>query len=160
MIVLDPELEKTLRRNFRTPVEWESTVEVGDQPVLENVDLTRSLRDLFTPIAINSPLCIVLPPTNATQFDLKPHVIQLLLSFHSLEMENPYNHVKKLKDRCATFKFQNFLRCLFIWDCFVSFFTIEPRHGWTQSCPILLHLGKSCWASSTISFFQCPNQWV
>ncbi|XP_059458312.1 uncharacterized protein LOC132187905 [Corylus avellana] len=81
---------------------------MGDQPIPENVDLTRSLRDLFAPVATNSPLCIVLPPNNATHFDLKPHVIQLLPSFHSLEMENPYSHVRKFKDICATFKFQNF----------------------------------------------------
>jgi hypothetical protein len=72
------------------------------------VDYTRSLRDLFAPIATNSASCIVLPPTNATHFDLKPLVIQLLPSFHGLDHENPYNHVKKFKDICATFKFQNF----------------------------------------------------
>jgi hypothetical protein len=41
----------------------------------ENVDHTRSLRDLFASVATNSPSCIVLPLTNATHFDLKPHVI-------------------------------------------------------------------------------------
>ena len=73
-----------------------------------NVDFTTSLRDLFAPIATSSNSCIVLPPTNATYFDLKPHVIQLLPPFHGLDNENPYGHVKKFKDMCATFKFQNF----------------------------------------------------
>jgi len=75
---------------------------------VKNVDHNRSLRDLFAPITINSSSCIVLPPTNATHFDLKPHVIQLLPSFHDLELENPYSHVKKFKDIYATFNFQNF----------------------------------------------------
>jgi hypothetical protein len=44
--------------------------------------------------------------TNATHFDLKPHVIQLLPAFHGLDLENPYSHVKKFKYICATFKFQ------------------------------------------------------
>jgi hypothetical protein len=44
----------------------------------------------------------------ATHFDLKPHVIQLLSSFQVLDLKNPYSHVKKFKDVCATFKFQNF----------------------------------------------------
>jgi hypothetical protein len=44
----------------------------------------------------------------ATHFDLKPHVIQLLPSFHGVDNKNPYGHVKKFKDICATFKFQNF----------------------------------------------------
>jgi hypothetical protein len=72
------------------------------------VDYTRSLRDLFAPIATNSTSCIVLPPTNATHFSLKPDVIQLLPSFHGLDLENPYSRMKKFKDICATFKFLNF----------------------------------------------------
>jgi hypothetical protein len=94
-----------------------------EQPIFENknaraenreqarqwhMDFTTSLRELFAPIATSSHSCIVLPPTNATHFDLKPHVIQLLPSFHGLDHENPYGHVKKFKDICATFKFQNF----------------------------------------------------
>jgi hypothetical protein len=115
LISLDSEIEMTLRRRRRPPVVRES-VEMGDNVHAgenerhrgENVDHTRSHRDLFAPIATNSPSCIVLPPTNATHFDLKPHVIQLLPSFHGLDLENPYSHVKKFKDICATFKFQNF----------------------------------------------------
>jgi hypothetical protein len=72
------------------------------------VDFTTSLRELFAPIATSSHSCIVLPPTNATHYDLKPHVIQLLLSFYGLDCEKPYAHVKKLKNICATTKFQNF----------------------------------------------------
>ena len=74
-----------------------------------NVDFITSLRELFAPVATNSHSCIVLPPTNATHFDLKPHVIQLLLSLHGLDHESHYGHVKTFKDICATFKFQNFL---------------------------------------------------
>jgi len=112
---LDPEIERTLRRRRRPPVVREF-VEIGDNVHVgenerhrgENADHTRSLRDLFAPVATNSPSCIVLPPANATHFDLKPFVIQLLPSFHGLDLENPYSHVKKFKDICAMFKFQNF----------------------------------------------------
>jgi hypothetical protein len=121
LIPLDPDLEKTLRRNMREQIEMGDNVarntnqpENVEQPRGENeqarawnMDYTRSLRDLFTPIATNSHSCIVLPPTNATHFDLKLHVIQLLPSFHGLDLENPCSHVKKFKDICATFKFQN-----------------------------------------------------
>jgi hypothetical protein len=86
---------------------WGVTGE-NEQPRGENVDYTRSLSDLFALVATNSPSCIVLPPTNATHFDLKLHVIQLLPSFYGLDLENPHSHVKKFKDICATFKFQNF----------------------------------------------------
>jgi hypothetical protein len=72
------------------------------------VEFTTSLRELFTPVVTSSHSCIMLPLTNATHLDLKPHVIQLLPSFHGLDHESPYGHTKKFKDICATFKFQNF----------------------------------------------------
>jgi hypothetical protein len=46
-----------------------------------DVDFTTSLRELFAIVATSSHSCIVLPPTNATHFDLKPHVIQLFISW-------------------------------------------------------------------------------
>jgi hypothetical protein len=72
------------------------------------VDFTTSLQELFAPVATSSHLCIVLPPTNATHYDLKPHIIELLPSFYGLDHENPYAHVKKFKNIPATTKFQNF----------------------------------------------------
>jgi hypothetical protein len=71
-------------------------------------DFTTSLWELFAPVATSSHSCIVLPPTNATHFDLKPYVIQLLPLFYGLDHENPYAHVKKFRNMCATTKFQNF----------------------------------------------------
>jgi hypothetical protein len=107
---LDPEIERTLRRRFRNSVEMGDNMHANENERNrgENVDHTRTLMDLFAPVATNSPSCIVLPPTNATHFDLKPHVLQFLPAFHGLDLENPYSHVKKFKDICATFKFQNF----------------------------------------------------
>jgi hypothetical protein len=114
LIPLNPDLERTIRRIGRAPVERE-TVEMGEnlrnvnqpanieQPGFENpdvraeneeqvrawnVDFTTSLLDLFAHVATSFHSCIVLPPTNATHFDLKPHVIQLLPSFHGLDNEN------------------------------------------------------------------------
>jgi hypothetical protein len=133
LIPLDLDIDRTLRRTQRATIVSEIRKEMGDrqenipenveQPIFENenareengeqarawhVDFTTSLRELFTPVTTSSHSFIVLPPTNATHFDLKPHVIQLLPSFHGLDHENPYGHVKKFKDICATFKFQNF----------------------------------------------------
>ena len=72
------------------------------------MDFTTSLRELFTLVATSSHSCLVLPPTNATHFDLKPHIIQLLPSFYGLDHENPYGHVKKFRNICAITKFQSF----------------------------------------------------
>jgi hypothetical protein len=121
---LDPDLERNIRRTRR------AHIEVGDNQRNANVeqheeyqdaragnreqrraydvDFTMSLRELFAPVATRSHLCIMLPPTNATHYDLKPHVIQMLPSFYGLDHENPYSHVKKFKNICATTKFQNF----------------------------------------------------
>jgi len=61
---LDPEIEITLRNS----VEMGDNMKVGENERHreEIVDHTRSLRDLFAPVATNSLSRIVLPPTNAT----------------------------------------------------------------------------------------------
>jgi hypothetical protein len=96
---LDLEIEKNLRRRLRNSVEMGDNMHAGENERNwgENVDHTRTLRDLFAPVATNSPSCIVLPPTNSIRFDLKPHVIQLLHAFHALDLENPYSHVMSAK---------------------------------------------------------------
>ena len=119
LIPIDPDLDRTLRRIRIAPAVSEIRGEMGDQrenipenveqPIFENenarakngeqarawnMDFTTSLRELFTPVATSSHSCIMLPPTKATHFDLKLHVIQLLPSFHGLDNENPYGHVK------------------------------------------------------------------
>jgi hypothetical protein len=65
---LDPEIEITLRRRLRNSVEMGDNMKVGENERHreEIVDHTRSLRDLFAPVATNSLSRIVLPPTNAT----------------------------------------------------------------------------------------------
>jgi hypothetical protein len=119
---LDPDLERNIRKAHR------AYVEMGDNQRNANVeehedyqdaragnmehrraydvDFTTSLRELFAPIATSSHSSIVLPPTNATHYDLKTHVIQMLPSFYGLDHENSYSHVKKFKNNCATTKFQ------------------------------------------------------
>ena len=92
-----------------------------------DVDFTTSLKELFAPIATSSHSCIVLPPSNDTHFDLKPHVIQLLPSFHGLDHKKPYGHVKMFKDICATFNFQISQKSQFILD--FSLFSFKEEQG-------------------------------
>ena len=121
---LDSDLERNLRRSLRPFAEMGDNQRNANMEEQEDyldaraghmeqrgkydVDFTTSLRELFTPIATSAHSCIVLPPTNATHYDLKPHIIQMLPSFYGLDHENPYSNVKKLKNICATTKFQNF----------------------------------------------------
>jgi hypothetical protein len=121
LIPLDPDLERNIRRVHRAHIDMEDIPRNEEQEEFQDaragnreqrraydVDFTTSLRELFTPVVVNSHSCIVLPPTNATHYDLKPHVIQMLPSFYDLDHKNPYSHVKKFKNICATTKFQNF----------------------------------------------------
>jgi hypothetical protein len=121
---LDLDLERNLRRAHRAHVEMEDNprnanpkeheeyqdarVGLVEQRRAYDVNFTTSLRKLFAPVATSSHSCIVLLPTNATHFDLKPHIIQLLPSLYGLDHENPYAHMKKFRNTCATTKFHNF----------------------------------------------------
>ena len=68
----------------------------------------KSLRELFSPITINPPSCIVLPATSTKHFELKPQIIQLLPNYHGLNREDPYMHVNDFLEICATFRFTDF----------------------------------------------------
>jgi hypothetical protein len=61
----------------------------------------------MNPTRTSAPSCIVFPP-NASHFNFKPDIIQLLPSFHSLELENPYLHLRELEEVCNTY---NDLNC-------------------------------------------------
>jgi hypothetical protein len=119
---LDPYLERNIRRACRAHVEMEDNQRNANVEKHEDyqdtragnmehrraydVDFTTSLWELFTPVATSSHSCIVLSLTNATHYDLKPYVIQMLPSFYRLDHENPYFHAKKFKNIYATTKFQ------------------------------------------------------
>jgi hypothetical protein len=121
---LDPDLERNLRRAHRAHTEMEANLRNANEEEQEDyldaragngelrraydVDFTTSLQEVFAPVATGSHSCIVLPSTNAIHYDLKPYMIQMLLSFYGLDHENPYSHVKKFKNICATTKFQFF----------------------------------------------------
>jgi hypothetical protein len=166
---LDPDLERNIRRarracakmgdNQRNPRmeqhkehqrnEQEENEEFqdvragnGEHRRAYELDFTTSLQELFAPTAVSSHSCIVLPPTNATHYDLKPHVIQMLPSFYGLDHENPYSHFKKF--RSITTKFQNFSEESVNLRLFFSPFMTEPLSGWIPWHLALLRPGKNC----------------
>jgi hypothetical protein len=91
LTLLDPDLERNLRRSLRVHAKMgdnqrnanaeeheeyqDARAGNGEQRRAYNMDFTTSLPELFAPVATSSHSCIVLPPTNATHYDLKPHVI-------------------------------------------------------------------------------------
>jgi hypothetical protein len=67
----------------------------------------RTLRDHMNPTKTSSPSCIVFLP-DASHFNFKPDIIQLLPSFHGLDLENPYLHIREFGEVCNTY---NDLNC-------------------------------------------------
>ena len=56
----------------------------------------RTLRGHMNSTRISAPSCIVFP-SDASHFNFKPDIIQLLPSFHGLDLENPYLHLREFK---------------------------------------------------------------
>ena len=70
-----------------------------DQPV-------RTLQDYLHPARTATPSCIMFSP-NVRHVDFKTGMIQLLPTFHGLENENPYVHIREFEEVVATFHSQN-----------------------------------------------------
>jgi len=62
----------------------------------------RILRDHMNPTRISAPSCIVFPP-DASHFNFKPSIILLLPTFHGLDRENSYLHLRKFEEVCNTY---------------------------------------------------------
>ncbi|KAL6323356.1 hypothetical protein AAG906_029363 [Vitis piasezkii] len=58
-------------------------------------NLYRSMRDRMHPPRMSAPSCII-PPTE--QLIIRPHIVPLLPTFHGMESENPYAHIKEFED--------------------------------------------------------------
>ena len=66
----------------------------------DNFNAYRSMRDHMHPPRMSAPSCIV-PPTE--QLVIRPHIVPLLRTFHGMESENRYLHIKEFKEVCNTF---------------------------------------------------------
>ncbi|RVW84260.1 hypothetical protein CK203_045258 [Vitis vinifera] len=61
----------------------------------DNLNEFRSMRDRMHPPRMSAPSCIV-PPTE--QLVIRPYLVPLLPTFHEMESENPYAHIKEFED--------------------------------------------------------------
>jgi len=66
----------------------------------------RTLRDHMNPTRTSAPSCIVFPP-DASHFNFKLGIIQLLFIFHGLDLENPYLYLREFEDACNTYNDSN-----------------------------------------------------
>ena len=61
----------------------------------------RSMRDHIHPPRVSAPSCII-PP--AEDVAVRPYLVPLRPTFHGMENENPYAHIREFEEVCTTFK--------------------------------------------------------
>ena len=61
----------------------------------------RSMRDHIHPPRVSDPSCII-PPTEDVA--VRPYLVPLLPTFHGMENENPYTHIRDFEEVCMAFK--------------------------------------------------------
>ena len=73
----------------------------SQQGVERNPNAYRSMRNHIHSPRMSAPSYIV-PPTQ--QMVIRPHIVPLLPTFHGMESENPYSHIRELEEAYNTFK--------------------------------------------------------
>ena len=66
-----------------------------------NTTTYRSMRDHIHPPRVSAPSCII-PPTEDVA--VRPYLVPLLPTYHGMENENPYTHIRDFEEVCTTFK--------------------------------------------------------
>ena len=66
-----------------------------------HVPQDRYMQDYLNPTRASTPSCIVLL-ANAHTFTIKPGMLPLLPTFHGMESESPYLHVKEFEEMVGT----------------------------------------------------------
>ena len=66
-----------------------------------NPNAYRTMRDHIHPPRVSAPSCII-PP--AEDVAVRPYLVPLLPTYHGMENENPYTHIRDFEEVCTTFK--------------------------------------------------------
>ena len=59
------------------------------------------MRDHIHPHRVSAPSCII---PHADDVVVRPYLVPLLPTFHGMENENPYTHIREFEEVCTTFK--------------------------------------------------------
>ena len=73
----------------------------SQQGIPRNPNTYMSMRDHIHPPRVSAPSCIV-PPTEDVV--VRPYLVPLFPTFHGMENENPYTHIREFEEVCTTFK--------------------------------------------------------
>ena len=71
------------------------------QGVYREPNAYRSMRDHIHPLRVSAPSCIIFPAEDVV---VRPYLVPLLPTFHGMENENPYMHIRDFEEVCTTFK--------------------------------------------------------
>jgi len=85
----------------------ENMANEDNQSIHNENNRVRTLKEYMNPTRTSARSCIIFPP-DASHFNFKPDIIQLLPTFHGLELENPYLHLREFEEVCNTY---NDLNC-------------------------------------------------
>ena len=72
-----------------------------NQSIHNENNRVRTLKNYMNLTRTSARSCIIFPP-DASHFNFKPGTIQLLPTFHGLELENPYLHLREFEEVCNT----------------------------------------------------------
>ena len=95
---LDPASEVSVHTDTMDPLPEEQQSQPGT-PM--NPNAYRTMRDHIHPPRVSAPSCII-PP--AEDVAVRPYLVPLLPTYHGMENENPYTHIRDFEDVCTTFK--------------------------------------------------------
>ena len=73
----------------------------SQQGVPRNPNAYRLMRDHIHPPRVSAPSCIIPPAKDVV---VEPYLVPLFPTFHGMENENPYTHIREFEEVCTTFK--------------------------------------------------------
>ena len=95
---LDLASEVSVQTDTMDPIPKEQQSQPGT-PM--NPNAYRTMRDHIHPPRVSAPSCII-PP--ADDVAVRPYSVPLLPTYHGVENENPYTHLRDFEEVCTTFK--------------------------------------------------------
>ena len=95
---LDQTSEVSVHSDQMDPIPEEQQSQPGT-PM--NPTAYRTMRDRIHPPRVSAPSCII-PP--AEDVAVRPYLVPLLPTYHGMENENPYTHIRDFEEVCNTFK--------------------------------------------------------
>ena len=95
---LDPVSEVSVHTDTMDPLPEEQQSQPGT-PM--NPTAYRTMRDHIHPPRVSAPSCIIPPAEDVV---VRPYLVPLLPTYHGMENENPYTHIRDFEEVCTTFK--------------------------------------------------------